>query len=81
MGEFVKREPKKPQAEPEFTVCGTGRELNKGAAAPGNREPKKPYAEPHLTVYGTLVELTKRVGPRGHADRRGGNATRNKTSF
>jgi hypothetical protein len=81
MGEFVKREPKKPHAEPEFTVYGTARELKKGAAAPSNREPKKPYAVPRLTVYGTIVELTKRVGPRGRADRVGGNATRNKTSF
>ena len=69
MGEFVKREPKMPHAEPVLTVYGTVRELEKGAGAPGNREPKKPYAVPRLTVYGTIVELTKRVGAHGTSDR------------
>jgi len=45
------------------------------------REPKKPYEKPKLAVYGTLRELTKSVGPKGHADRVGGNPTRNKTAF
>jgi hypothetical protein len=42
---------------------------------------KRPYAKPKLTVFGTVRELTKRVGPRGKADRTGGNPIRNKTSL
>jgi hypothetical protein len=48
---------------------------------PVKREPKMPYTKPTLTAYGTVRELTQRVGPRGKADRRGGNPLRNKTSF
>jgi hypothetical protein len=48
---------------------------------PAKPEPKKPYSKPSLTVYGTVRELTQRVGPRGKADRRGGNPLTNKTSL
>lgn len=68
MAKLFEREPKKPYAEPEFTVYGTVRELKQRAGAPVKREPKKPYAEPKFTVYGTIRELTKKQGSRGQLD-------------
>jgi hypothetical protein len=68
MGELVKREPKKPYAEPVLTDSGTLRELKEGVGAHGTREPKMPYAAPKLTVYGTLRELTKSQGTHGRGD-------------
>jgi hypothetical protein len=68
MGEFVKREPKMPYAEPVSTDSGTLREPEEGAGAHGRREPKMPYAAPKLTVYGTLRELTLHTGTHGRGD-------------